>query len=117
MAKENVILEKTFAFSERILDIYFELKNKNHYRLAEQIVGAGTSIGANVEEAQAAHSRKDFVSKMVIAAREARETKYWLRLFNRDELLKDHKHLPFLYSEIDQIISILNSIIKSSRES
>ncbi|MBD8490095.1 four helix bundle protein [Echinicola sp. CAU 1574] len=116
MAKQNVIVEKTFAFSEKILDIYFELRNQKHYRLAEQIVGAGTSIGANVEEAQAAHSKKDFIAKMVIAAREARESRYWLRLFDREELLKNYEQLPFLINEIDQIISILNSIIKSSRE-
>ncbi|MDN3668132.1 four helix bundle protein [Echinicola jeungdonensis] len=116
MSRQNIIIEKTFAFSEKILDVYFFLRERKHYRLAEQIVGAGTSIGANVEEAQSAHSRKDFISKMVIAAREARESRYWLKLFNREELLKGHSNIEFLLNEIDQIISILNSIIKSSRE-
>lgn len=112
----NLIIDKTFLFSEKILNTYFFLRSKGHLRLADQLVGAGTSIGANVEEAQAAHSKLDFISKLTIANKEARETKYWLSLFDREELLKQHPDFSFLKSEIEEILLLLNSIIKKSRE-
>jgi four helix bundle protein len=113
---ENVIIEKSYRFAERILNIYFYLRSKKHYRLAEQIVGPGTSIGANVREAQAAHSKIDFISKMTIASKEARETEYWLNLFNREELLKSHPDLQNSLAEIKEIIKILNAILISSKK-
>ena len=113
---DNPIQKRTFHFAEIILDAYLELKTKGHYRLADQLVGAGTSIGANIEEAQAAHSRLDFINKMTIANKEARETKYWLKLLDRDQLLSDFSKISFLKNEIEEIILILNTIIKRSRE-
>ncbi len=112
----NLILDKTFLFSEKILNVYFFLRSKSHLRLADQFVGSGSSIGANVEEAQAAHSKVDFISKLTIANKEARETRYWLRLFDRNELLKEHPDFQFLKLEIEEILLLLNSIIKKSRE-
>lgn len=112
----NTIVEKTFVFAEKSLNIYFELRKNGHYRLADQFVGASTSIGANVEESQAAHSKVDFISKMVISAKEARESRYWIRLMDREELAQNLPDYPFLKTEIEEIIKILNSIIKSSRE-
>jgi len=109
-------LDKTFQFSEKSLDLYLALRKGGHYRLADQFVGSATSIGANVEEAQSAHSKLDFIAKMVIAAKEARETRYWLRLLNREELGSTHPNYSFLRTEIEELIKILNSIIKSSRE-
>ena len=113
---ENPIQSRAFHFAETILDAYFELREKGHYRLADQLVGAGTSIGANIEEAQAAHSKLDFISKMTIANKEARETRYWLRLFDRKKLLQEFEGMNFLKKEIEEIILILNSIIKKSRQ-
>ena len=112
----NLILDKTFLFSEKILNVYFFLRSKGHLRLAGQIVGSGTSIGANVEEAQAAHSKIDFISKLIIANKEARETRYWLSHFDREELLEEHPDFHFLKSEIEEILLLLNSIIKKSLE-
>lgn len=112
----NTIVEKTFVFAEKSLNVYFELRKNGHYRLADQFVGATTSIGANVEEAQAAHSKVDFIAKMVISAKEARESRYWIRLMDRKELAQTLPDFHFLKSEIEEIIKILNSIIKSSRE-
>jgi len=112
----NTIVNKTFVFAEKSLNVYFELRKNGHYRLADQFVGAATSIGANVEEAQAAHSKLDFISKMVISAKEARESRYWIRLMDRKELAQNLPDFPFLKAEIEEIIKILNSIIKSSRE-
>lgn len=88
-----------------------------HYKLADQLVKSGTSIGANIEEAQAAHSKLDFIAKLTISNKEARETKYWLKLLDRKELLADHKSMASLKLEIDELILLLNSIIKKSRES
>jgi len=70
---ENLILNKTFDFAIQIINLYVIFKNQHEYELSKQFLRSGTSIGANVEEAIAAHSRKDFVAKMVIAAKEARE--------------------------------------------
>lgn len=109
-------MEKTFVFAEKSLNVYFELKKNGHYRLADQFIGASTSIGANVEEAQAAHSKLDFIAKMVISSKEARESRYWLRLLERKELAGDLADFQFLRDEIEEIIRILNSIIKSSKE-
>lgn len=112
---ENSIQVRTFHFSELILDAYFVLRDSGHFKLSDQLVSAGTSIGANVEEAQAAHSKLDFISKMPIANKEARESCYWLRLLNRKRLLQDFSEMKFLLQEIDEIILILNSIMKKSR--
>ncbi|MGY6522388.1 MAG: four helix bundle protein [Mongoliitalea sp.] len=113
---ENVILNKTKEFAAKILNCYFFLQTKHHYRLSEQLVGAGTSIGANVVEAQAAQSKKDFISKMSIAAKEARETEYWLDLMAIPELLLNHDDFKFLQKEIIEIIRILDSIIISTKK-
>ncbi len=112
----NIIVDKTFRFAKEIITVYLDLREKGHYKIADQLVKSGTSIGANVEEAQAAHSKLDFVAKLTISNKEARETKYWLRLLDRKGLLLDHGSMPYLRSEIEEIILLLNSIIKKSRE-
>lgn len=110
------ILDRTFIFAEKIIDAYLILRDNGHFKLADQLVGAGTSIGANVEEAQAAHSKLDFISKMTIANKEARESRYWIRLLDRKGLLSSFQEIDFLKKEIEEIILILNSIIKKSRD-
>lgn len=88
-----------------------------HYRLADQFIGSSTSIGANIEEAQAAHSKVDFIAKMVIASKEARECRYWINLLDREDLMAIDQDFKFLKSEVEELILILNSIVKTSRES
>jgi len=80
MKKENIILEKTFDFALSIIELYKKMTEQKEYVLSKQILRSGTSIGANIEKAIAAHSRKDFAAKMIIASKESRETRYWLRL-------------------------------------
>lgn len=81
MNEHNIVLDKSFKFSVRIVRLHRYLcDEQKEYVLSKQLLRAGTSIGANVNEAQAAQSKKDFVSKMSIASKEARETKYWLDL-------------------------------------
>lgn len=113
MKEENVILEKSYAFALEVMDLAKAIRDKKEYDLASQLWRAGTSIGANVEEAQAAQSRADFRSKMSIAAKEARETHYWLRL-TRDGNVCDSATLTPLIDEIEAIKRILTSIVKSS---
>lgn len=76
----SVIQEKSFQFALQVIQLYRELQNEREYVLSKQLLRSGTSIGANVEEASAAQSRNDFIAKMSIASKEARETCYWLRL-------------------------------------
>ncbi len=110
--KENIIVTRTFNFSKEIIKLYINLKKEKVFELASQLFRSATSIGANVEEAQAAQSKKDFISKMSIAAKEARETRYWLRLLNETELTE--KEIKHLLKEIEEIINILTKIVKTS---
>ena len=86
--KSAKVRERAYAFSLDIIRLYQRMKKKNEFELAKQVLRSGTSIGANIEEASAAQSRKDFISQMSIASKEARETHYWLRL------LRDSGTLP-----------------------
>jgi four helix bundle protein len=113
MKEENVILEKSYSFALQIMALAKEIREKREYDLASQLWRSGTSIGSNVEEAQAAQSRADFRSKMAIDAKEARETHYWLRL-TRDGHVLDSATVTPLIDEIEAIKRILTSIVKSS---
>jgi four helix bundle protein len=113
-SKPNIIVDKTFNFSKEIIKLYINLKNDKIYELASQLFRSGTSIGANVEEAQAAQSKKDFISKLSISAKEARETRYWLRLLN-DTNISQLDVKPLL-NDINEIINILTKIIKTSND-
>jgi len=113
--KDNLILQKSYDFSLRIIKLYkFLCENKKEYVLSKQLLRAGTSIGANVNEAQAGMSRKDFVAKMSIASKEARETRYWLDLLvDSGYISKTDNKVKNLFEEIESIISILTKIVKT----
>jgi four helix bundle protein len=112
------INKRTFDFALRIINLC-QFLNKSYVIenniLAKQLLRSGTSIGANVEEAQAGQSRSDFIHKMAIALKEARETNYWLRLLEVSEILPKEK-LGELIKESDEIKKILGSIIVSSKK-
>ncbi len=110
--KENLIQERTFEFSLTIIKLYQQLQENKEFVISKQVLRSGTSIGANVEEATAAQSKKDFLSKMSIASKEARETKYWLRLLKESDLVKIP--LESYLTEIDEIINILTKIVKTT---
>ena len=114
MKEGNVIKEKSFDFALRIISLYQVLKENNEYVLSRQLLRSGTSIGANVEEASAASSKKDFINKMAIASKEARETIYWLKLLQRSNLVK--YDFTSIMKDIDEIIRILTAIVKSSSD-
>lgn len=114
MKTENTIREMTFDFSLQIIHLYKVLVEHKEYVLSKQLLRSATSIGANVEEANAGQSRKDFIAKMSIASKEARETKYWLRLLDKSQLVaKDFT--PYL-TAIEHIINIITKIVKTSQE-
>ncbi|MFY8008553.1 MAG: four helix bundle protein [Flavobacterium sp.] len=113
--KDNLIVNKTFDFSLMLISLYIQLKNENEFIISKQLLRCGTSIGANVEEAIAAQSKKDFINKLSIASKEARETKYWLRLLDKSELTKIAVESYLI--EIEHIINNITKIIKTSQES
>jgi four helix bundle protein len=111
------IKERTFAFALEIVRLCQGLERQSDvYRtLGRQLLRSGTSIGANIEEAQAGQSRADFISKYAIALKEARETIYWLRLLQETSSAKDGK-IERLIRESDEISHIIGSIIVNTRK-
>ena len=113
--KDNLIADKSKQFAIRIVKLYRYLTENNHeFVLSKQILRSGTSIGANVCEAIQAQSRKDFISKMQIALKEAGETKYWLELLHETEYLSD-KEYESIAADCLEVNKILTAIIKTSR--
>ncbi len=110
--KKNIIVEKTLNFALQIIEFAELLESKKKYIISNQLLKAGTSIGANVREAQNAESRADFIHKLKIAAKEADETEYWLFLCQHS---KSYPNCDSLESEIQEIIKILSKIIASSK--
>lgn len=114
MKDDNVIVNKSREFAKRIVYLGKYLTNeKKEYILSKQIVRSGTSIGANVFEAQNGQTKSDFASKMNIALKEATETMYWLMLLADTEYIND-KEYQSLYNDLDEIRSILTSICKTA---
>ena len=110
--KENVIMQKSFAFSVRILNLQKYLtQEKKEYTVSRQIGKSGISIGANIAEAQRAQSTADFVSKLKIALKEANETQYWLQLLHETKYLTD-KEFDSLHGDLLEILKILTEICK-----
>ncbi len=112
--KANVVKDKTYAFALRIVQLARWLREHKEYELAGQILRAGTSIGANVEEALAGISRADYVAKMSIASKEARESHYWLRVL-RDSKTVPLKEVDPLIDECGAILRILTAIVKTAQ--
>ena len=113
----NVIVEKSFDFAVRIVNLCKHLRrNKNEFVLSKQLLRCGTSIGANVAEAQRGQSRADFAAKMSIALKEANETQYWLRLlFHTDYLAIEE--FESIHRDLEEILRLLTVICKSTSKS
>lgn len=115
MKEDNIILNKSFAFAARIVKLYqYLIKEHKHYELSGQILSSGTSIGANIEEAIGRVSKKDFINKMGIAYKEARETRYWIKLLHATQYI-DEKITSSLMKDCEEIIKILTSILTTSK--
>jgi four helix bundle protein len=117
MNGRNEVLELSFQFAVRIVNLCKYLKNeKKEYVLSKQLLRAGTSIGANITEAQDAQSKKDFISKMAISLKEAKETRYWIALLIKTEYLPENsKKVQSLQEELQSLINLLSSISISAK--
>lgn len=103
----------SFQFSLTIIELYRKMVAEKEYTLSKQLLKSATSIGANIQEALAAQTKKDFISKMCIASKEARETRYWLSLF-QESALCDLDYTGYL-KDVDSIIKVLTKIVKTSQ--
>ena len=111
MRTDNVIQNKSFAFAIRIITLYkYLIAEKKEFVLSKQLLRAGTSIGANIEESIGGQSDRDFLSKISISYKEARETIYWLKLLLATDYLNE-KEAKSLLQDAEEICKILSSIL------
>ena len=111
---QSIIQQKSFAFALEIVELYRSIIAQHEYIISKQLLRSGTSIGANVEEASAGISRKDFRAKMSTALKEARETKYWLRILKESKLV--NIDVSNELAHVHEIVLILSSIVKTTGE-
>lgn len=112
---KSIVKQKSGEFALQIVKICTQLRSDKHYEISSQLLRSGTSVRANVEEALAGQSRKDFFAKMSIASKEAREANYWLRLL-KDSKICDGNGMNDLLDKSDELIKILTSIVKKGVE-
>ena len=111
--KENAVQQKSFQFAIKSIELYKLLLQRNEFVLSKQFLRSATSIGANIEEALAAYSKREFASKMSIASKEARETMYWLKLLEIGEfIIYDYK---IIKDNCSELIKLLTAIVKTSQ--
>lgn len=117
MEQQNVVKEKSYDFAKRIVEVYKILLASNCENvLSRQLLICGTSIGSNIEEAVGAQSKKDFIHKIFIAYKEARETHYWIRLM-RDTNYLDKNISDSLLENCDELLKITGKIISTTKRS
>ncbi|SEP91742.1 four helix bundle protein [Flavobacterium urocaniciphilum] len=109
----NLILLKTFDFAKKVVQYTEKLEDQKRFVIANQLLKSGTSIGANIKEAQSAESKADFIHKVKIAMKEADETEFWLFLCNE---LENYPNSDELLNDIFEILRISNKIIASSKK-
>jgi four helix bundle protein len=116
LMKSNVIQDKSYLFALKIIKTFRYLsQEKREFVLSKQLLRSGTSIGANVEEAIGGQSKRDFLSKISIAYKEARETHYWIRLLTDSDYLEKELSKD-LIDDLDELLRIIGSIQKTTRE-
>jgi len=111
MKREKIIEEKSYKFARRVIKVYKYLMSKKEFILSKQLLRNGTSIGANVIEAQYAISKKEFRAKMSIALKEAAESRYWINLLKDEGFFNENEAVSLLN---DLIISILVKVVKNA---
>ena len=116
MERQSIVGEKSLAFAKRVAKCYrFLLDKKKETILSKQILRSGTSIGANIREGLFAQSRKDFISKMNIALKEAGETDYWLEIIYSADYLTEVEYKS-LKKDTNELVKMLSSIVKTTKE-
>ena len=117
ISNENTVRSKSYKFSLRIIKLFIYLKEeKKEYDLSRQLLRSATSIGANIEEAEGGQSKKDFINKISISYKEARETHYWLRLL-RDSDFIEQKIAESLINDCEELLKMLTAILNTSKSS
>ena len=112
--KENAVVDKSFEFAVRIVKLYkYLVQEHKEYVLSKQLLRCGTSIGANIAEAQRGQSKADFTAKMSIALKEANETEYWLRLLYRTDYLNQSQYIS-INADNQELIGILMAICRTA---
>lgn len=112
----SIVEEKSRGFALRIINLNkYLVQEKNEYIMSKQILRCGTSIGANIAEAECAFSDKDFLSKMYIAFKETSETKYWLLLLKESNYITNEQFVSLL-NDCEELNRMLSSITKTLRE-
>jgi four helix bundle protein len=114
MEKKSIIKEKSFAFAVEIVYLYQILSEKKEFVLSKQLLRSGTSIGANIREAEHAQSKADFIHKLSISLKEANETEYWLDLLHETKFLSEIE-FQSIKAKIIEILKLLTSIINTSK--
>jgi four helix bundle protein len=116
ISKPNIIVSKSYAFALDIIALYKILsEEKKEFVMSKQLLRSGTSIGANINEAQSAESKNDFIHKMGISAKECRETIYWINLLKDSNYISEETFIKYS-NNAKEILKVLNSIILSSKQ-
>ncbi|WP_243844172.1 four helix bundle protein [Thermonema lapsum] len=114
--RENIVMNKSYAFALRVINLYKYLTSeKKEFVLSKQLLRSGTAIGALIKESEHAQSKADFISKMNIALKEANETAYWLHLLKDSDFISE-KEFESIYSDSEELLKLLVSIVKSSKK-
>lgn len=117
MKKDNAVEAKAYKFAVRIVKLYKHVSiSKNEYVLSKQLLRSGTSIGAQIKEAQHAQSKADFLNKMNIALKEANETEYWIQLLNDTNYIAEKEYIS-IQKDCQEIIRLLVSIVSTTKTS
>ena len=112
--RENVIQKKSFNFAIRIVNMYKYLVGRREFVISKQVLHSGTSIGANIEEALGGQSRKDFIAKMSVSYKEARETIYWLKLLYMTKYIS-RTGFNSIFNDCDELCKIISKILVTSK--
>ena len=114
--RENAIVEKSYKLALEVIQVYMKLKNQKEFDLGRQLLRSGTSIGANIQEAQSAQSKKDFIHKLSISQKETKETIYWIKLL-KDSSILDKESSTSILSKALEVDKILATILITSKRS
>ncbi len=115
MMRKNIVKEKSFAFAVRVVKLYqFLVNEQKEYVISKQLLRSGTSVGANIREAEHAETKKDFIHKMAIAQKEINETLYWLELMETTNYLTKEQFYS-MNNDAVEIIKLITTIIKNAK--
>lgn len=112
--ENSIVLKKSFDFGVKIVQLHEQLSEEKHFVLGKQLLRSGTSVGANINEALSAYSKKDFVHKLTISLKEAYESEYWIKLIDAAGITKDINYQTYLKDAVE-LQKILTAIINTSR--